>query len=319
MRDSLVVLQAPRPGLRLVVACVAELSRDAARRHELLPGSAAALAQALAGTLLVVAAEDDAAAQEARVDVQLECKGPLRGWLVDADGDGRVRGMVRVSNLDRAGRSPERSGAASPAAGRFDSRPLLASDGDEIGMLSILRRTPQAEGELHRTLVPFDGSDLAEGLNAFLRGDRLSAGEMALEVLFGKAEPLAAVAGVLAVPLGDEGAPAAMALSAALREGGLAQLLAQPGLAGNAHALAARIGEDHRFGPLQLASELRPRFSCRCSRERLVTALRSLGAPELRDMADKDGGAEATCDFCATSYVVSREELIVLAGSTERV
>ena len=34
---------------------------------------------------------------------------------------------------------------------------------------------------------------------------------------------------------------------------------------------------------------------------------------ELRDMADKDGGAEARCDFCATTYRLTRDELLDLA------
>ena len=87
----------------------------------------------------------------------------------------------------------------------------------------------------------------------------------------------------------------------------------------NAHALAQHIGEAHQLGPLQVRSELQPRFSCRCSRERLVRALRALGASELLDMADKDGGAEACCDFCTETYVVSKEELVALARAAEAV
>jgi molecular chaperone Hsp33 len=292
MPDSLSVLWAPAPGLKLIVAGVRDLANEAAARHDLASGSAAALAQALAGSLLLVAAED-VPAEQARVDLQLDCKGPLRGLLVDADGSGAVRGMVRVGDLDL------------PQGGLAD---LLDGKGsDEIGMLSILRRQAGGdEADLQRALVPFAGGDLGRALTGFLQSDRANEGHVVLE----------GVSGVLVIPDGDDGAAAAGRLADELRDGGLRRSVQA---VSNARALAQHIGEALQLGPLQVRSELQPRFSCRCSRERLVRALRALGAPELLDMADKDGGAEACCDFCAETYVVSKEELVALARAAEAV
>jgi molecular chaperone Hsp33 len=47
----------------------------------------------------------------------------------------------------------------------------------------------------------------------------------------------------------------------------------------------------------------------------VVRALSTLGADELRDMAQRDGGADASCDFCAQSYRISKSELLELAGA----
>jgi len=340
MADSVLVLDAPGAGVRLIVAAAPSLARAAAERHGLAPGSAAALAQAMTGALLLVAAED-ADPSGARVDVQLDCRGPLRGLLVDADGAGAVRGMVQVPDLDRGG-SRLRAGAEEapppgpdlgagagavalarkPRLARFDARALL--DGGELesaGMISVLRRIPGSDGELHRALVPLAGADLAAGLTSFLQGDRSRAGHVSLEVLWRAGEPLAAVAGVMIAPLAEDDGAGARALGDVLRGGGLASLLERDEGegAGNAHQISQRIAAAHGLLPLQLRSELRPRFCCRCSRERFVRALRTLGAPELLDMADKDGGAAATCDFCAASYEVSAEELVALAGMGERV
>ena len=44
--------------------------------------------------------------------------------------------------------------------------------------------------------------------------------------------------------------------------------------------------------------------------------LSSVGKDELRDMAEKDGGAEASCDFCARVYVISAAELLELAAAS---
>ena len=362
MTDLLLILEAPNCGVRLVVCMAPLLSREAARRHGLAEGSAAALAQGLAGSLLLAATDRPDDPGEARVDVQLECRGPLRGLLVDADGLGAVRGLVRVNVLDRDGArtdagleftapqaSPEPRAAgghagasagpglqlaASPGApvfaprlppsaaapegalGRFDARALLGRRQDEqAGVLSILRAAPGADA-LHRAAVPFAGGDLAAGLSAFLRSDRLLPGELSLEVLFGAGEPLAAVGGALVLPSTEDERDFARGLGDRLREGELhrALLEVEASTPGNAHALARGLATRLELGPLRMESERRPRFACRCSRERVVRALQTMGALELRRMAAEDGGAEATCDFCAQTYRIGAPELIELAS-----
>src|SRR5207253_221656 len=149
------LIEARAAGMRIGICSAAILAREAAARHQLASGSAGVLAQALAGTLLL------AARDAARVDLQVECTGPLRGLLVDADETGAARGLVRVNDL-----------AAPAGEGRFDARPLLASPHDErAGMLSILR-APHGARSPHRAAFPFAGGDLGAALTFFLRGDR---------------------------------------------------------------------------------------------------------------------------------------------------
>jgi len=291
--DSLLTLEARDAGVRMSACVATALSRDARARHGLASGSAAALAQGLTGALLL--AND----QGTRVDVQLECNGPVRGLLVDADESGSVRGLVRVNTLEAAGPGP-----------RFDPRPLLASPHDEpAGRLSILRKPP-AGGIAHQAAFPFAGADLGAALTLFLRGDREHGGEMALEVLRSPDEPLVAVAGILLSPLAAEDAEKVRPLGKPMRQGGLSAVLRD---APDAETLARTIALRFALGPLQRVAELVPRFACRCSRERVVAALRSLGGPELRDMAAKDGGAELSCDFCCARYRFSAPELLELA------
>ena len=73
------------------------------------------------------------------------------------------------------------------------------------------------------------------------------------------------------------------------------------------------IAREFSLGALRQIAQLEPRYACRCSRERVARALRSLGAPELREMAEKDGGAALTCDFCNAAYQFPAEELLALA------
>jgi molecular chaperone Hsp33 len=308
MPDRLLVFDAPGRTAKLAICTAAELSRDAAARHGLAEGSAAALGQAFAGTLLLTAADPEAP-RDARIDVQLECTGPLKGLFTDADAGGAVRGLVRVSTLDREG-AVAAAPAASPGAARFDPRPVFASAFDEqAGFLSVLRAHPGSDA-LHRAAFPFAGADLGAALTLYLRSDRAGGGEMALEVLLGEDGDLAAVAGALVWSRNED--DDLRPLGKPLRQTVLRDALARE--PDDAERLAAAIAAGLALGPVALETEVRPRFACRCSRERVVRALRTLGKAELLDMAEKDAGAEATCDFCARTYRLSRDELLELAA-----
>ncbi len=51
-------------------------------------------------------------------------------------------------------------------------------------------------------------------------------------------------------------------------------------------------------------------YRCNCSRERLGTALKSLGAETIRDLASSENGAEIFCQFCGKQYLFRPEELL---------
>ena len=51
------------------------------------------------------------------------------------------------------------------------------------------------------------------------------------------------------------------------------------------------------------------KMACRCSRDTVGVFLKRFGAGELADMRDPDGGVTVTCEFCATPYRFSAEDL----------
>jgi len=76
--------------------------------------------------------------------------------------------------------------------------------------------------------------------------------------------------------------------------------------------------EDHLDGALeQLLTHLEPQvlekvdvqYRCDCSREKVEQMLLNLGAKELKDMRDTDGGAEIDCHFCNTRRRFSKDDL----------
>ncbi len=57
--------------------------------------------------------------------------------------------------------------------------------------------------------------------------------------------------------------------------------------------------------------------NCRCSREILAATLAHVDTAELKDMIEKDNGAEANCSFCKMSYRFTSEELQAFIDAKE--
>src|SRR5690348_11051981 len=101
MVDELVSTLLPKSGLRVLVAMTAQTSEKARSLAGLSSTSAALLAQGLTAGALMGALQKD----NSRINLQLECDGPLRGMFVDADAQGHVRGYVKNPHVEFAGAS----------------------------------------------------------------------------------------------------------------------------------------------------------------------------------------------------------------------
>ncbi|MBO4848069.1 MAG: Hsp33 family molecular chaperone HslO [Clostridia bacterium] len=62
----------------------------------------------------------------------------------------------------------------------------------------------------------------------------------------------------------------------------------------------------------EITESIEPSFVCDCSRQKIESALISLGRAELSDMIEKDGGAELKCRFCNRTYNFTKDELVSL-------
>ena len=58
-------------------------------------------------------------------------------------------------------------------------------------------------------------------------------------------------------------------------------------------------------------------FSCGCTRDRMLRALKLLGPDELADMIKVDDGAEAVCHFCNEKYRANSDQLQSLINELE--
>ena len=277
--------------LLVIVATAMESGQEARRRHGLADSSAQLLAEALlAGGMLAALQKADTT----RINLQIECDGPARGVLVDADPQGRVRGYVK-SKAIRFTPTP-----------RLDSRALLGSS----GYVSVLR---DVNGTFYRGSVPVESGDLSLVLESYFSQSEQVETTLSLEVLREGDEELSFVGGVLVQRMpGGDGA-ALEAIRARLRQGAFLDAC-QKGARTPEAIVEALFGKD----ALEAAEARTLEYACPCSRERVLKAIQAFGPAELFEMIHRDGKAEADCDFCGQHYEISREELQAVLDLIDR-
>lgn len=265
----------------IFLACTGNaLAAEARRRHGLAPSSAAMLGQGLVGGCLVAALQKE---ETTRINLQLECDGPIRGILVDAHPNGRVRGFAKNKEVNF------------PVEDRFVATPLLGTK----GYISVLR---DRNGEFYRGSVDLDHRDLSLDLeHYFAKSEQVDTG-VRIESLAISGDELGWVGGVLVqrLPDGDEEA------FSRIRErlhSGVVERAAREGL--SPLAILERVADSS----LELLADSPLEYWCPCTKERVLRALSTMSNVELADMIARDGKAEANCEFCGAHYLVSADEL----------
>ncbi len=265
MPDRLVRGLLPSQGLRAVHVRVTDTARIARMLHGLYPTTARLFGEAMAAGLLVASLQKD----RGRVNLQVECDGPVRGLLVDADPEGNVRGYVRAPLVHFPGDA---------AAG---ARAALGGS----GFLSVMRDL--GGGNFYRGQVELRAMELSKDLGSY----------------FSESEQVATIL-VQRLPEGDDAALAAARArlaSGAFRDAVARGAGAQDAIvavAGDGFDLLADLEVAYRCGcSLErarvavsalgrdgildvLSNEREAVITCEFCRERYVVA-----EPELRDLA----------------------------------
>ncbi|MBF5045049.1 Hsp33 family molecular chaperone HslO [Aggregicoccus sp. 17bor-14] len=293
MADELVSGLLKDVDLRVVLVTAGTLVRKARALHSAEPAAAALLAQGLTGAALLAALQKE----KGRINLQLECDGPVRGMFADAEAGGTVRGYLKNPYVSFTG-----------GEGRYHWRPVLGNS----GFLSVLRDL--GKGEYYRSSVELQAFDFPQDLERYFTTSEQVQTRLAIELLPSGSEPLGQVVGVLVQPLPDGDLEAFRELGAGLSERLVRAATEQAGEGGAAGLLRALFPRPD----LEVMSRYPLDFECGCSRERVKRALLAMGRAELEDVLATDKKAEATCQFCTTQYVISEEEIRELVESATK-
>lgn len=279
MADAVVRALLEHSNLTVSVVVVTDTARDARVRHGLASASASLFAQGLAAGALMASLQKT----DTRINLQLECDGPLRGYFVDAGTTGALRGYVKNPHVEVELRE-----------GAFQWRAALGNS----GFLSVLR---DLGGEYYRSSVELTAMQLEGDLNHyFAKSDQVQT-HVALDVARTGEEGLGVVAGVLVQALPDGDVTELRRLAPLLTDG----LRAWCGAGGGEpEALLAAL-----FPGEATIARTPLRFQCTCSKERAMTTLMALGADEVQSIVDTMGSTAVTCQFCNTKHEITLNDL----------
>ena len=279
MSDALVRALWAEKGLTASIAVVTGAAREGQKLHGLHDVSAMLLGQAMAAGALLVSLQKD----QSRVNLQMECDGPLRGLFVDAGADGSLRGYVKNPYL-----------AVEGNRGPMRWRPALGNS----GFLSVLKDV--GVGEFYRSSVELKALDPSVDFGHYFESSEQVASHVALAVERSGDEPLGTVVGVLvqALPNADAAALAQIGSTLAVK----LEDAARTAVDGDA-LLASLLPGFKKLSGLPLI------WRCTCSKERVMVALSAMGKAELISLLDEKGGAAASCQFCGKRHEATADDL----------
>lgn len=290
MADQLIRATAADGGIRAVGVITTRLTEEARHRHQLSYVATAALGRTMAAGLLLASSMKR---PESRVNIRVRGNGPLQGILVDAGLDGTVRGYVYEPQVELP---PNEQG-------KLDVGGAVGSE----GYLYVVRDV--GYGYPYSSTVELVSGEIGDDISHYLVKSEQTPSALVLGVFVG-AEGVQAAGGILlqVLPKAAEDEELVQTLESRVASlSGFTPLLRQgKTLPDIFEQLLGDMG-------LNILSETQMvRFDCKCSFDRLLGALKMVGEAELQDMIDKDGGAEATCQFCGEVYRASSNELAQL-------
>ena len=289
MADQLIKATAADDGIRVVGVITTRLAEEARARHQLSYVATAALGRTMSAGLLLASSMKRA---EARVNVRIKGDGPLGGVLVDAGVDGTVRGYVDNPLIELPLNSK----------GKLDV-------GGAVGKGYVYVVRDMGYGYPYSSTVELISGEIGDDLAHYLGTSEQTPSALILGV-FVSAEGVEASGGLLlqVLPKAAEDPALISTLESRLSTlTGFTPLLRDnKTLPQIMESLLGDMGL-RIFPETQLV-----RFHCPCTYQRMVGALKMLGEDELKDMIEKDDGAEATCHFCGEVYRADSNQLAQL-------
>jgi molecular chaperone Hsp33 len=287
MADQLIHATAANDGIRAVGVITTRLTEEARQRHGLSYVATAALGRAMAAGLLLASGMKQ---PQARVNLRFKGNGPLKGVMVDAGMDGTVRGYAYNPTVE----------LPPNAEGKLDVGGAIGKD----GFLYVIRDA--GHGYPYSSTVELISGEIGDDVTHYLAVSEQTPSALSVGV-FVNSQGVGAAGGLLIQVLPKAARDEELI---ALLESRLASLVGFTPLI-KAGKTLPEIFED-LLGDLGLSvmpQTQMVRFSCRCSSDRVLGALRILGTDELQDMIEKDDGAEVTCEFCNEVYQIPRQGL----------
>lgn len=259
--------------------------------HQTLPVATAALGRTLLATSMM---GQQIKEKDGSVTVRVSGGGPLGNILAVADSDGNVRGYVQNGQVDLPLKGPA----------KLDVGQAVGTDGS-LTVIKDLRMKEPYVGT-----IPLVSGEIAEDITSYFAESEQIPTACALGVLVDTDLSVAAAGGYLIQLLPGASDSDIDKIEAGIAKVGQVTSHLHQGV-GPEELLRMVLGD---FA-LELLETVPVEYRCYCSRERMRSALVSMGKEELRALIAEQGRAEMTCQFCDAVHVFEKEELEALAAS----
>ena len=286
MADRLLTASAAHGTISLVAGITTSLVRETQIRHHLAPTASAAVGRLITGTALLGASLKG----RERLTLQIAGDGPLGQIAADAhlepNGAVGARAYTRNPQID----------IPLNALGKFDVAGAIGT-----GQLQVTKS--YEVGQPYQGIVPLETGEIGDDIASYLLNSQQVPSVVALGVLANPAGIVAA-GGIIAqlMPGADEHTIATLEANATSMATVTTQIAEGASCEDLLAAIAGTLG-------LNVFHEFEVAFKCRCTREKVESALLGLGRDELVKIASEQPQTEATCEFCKHIYVLSADEV----------
>lgn len=293
-----------RKSYRVYITITTDMVQKAVDIHNTTPVASAALGRVLtAAGLMGIMLKND----KDKLTLNFKGDGPAGQILATAYGDGSVKGYIANAYVDL----PLKENGKLDVGGSLGTGELtvikdLGLKEPYIGTIALV------SGEIADDLTAYffvseqQNSSVALGVKVERDLSIGAAGGMIIQMLPGAAEEsidiLEKMIGGMK-PL-TSSISAVMENSAGLTESGLVRKLTE-------HIFAEVPDE---YAP-QILEERDINWNCDCSRERMASALATIGKKDMSEIIEEDGHAELQCHFCLKKYDFSKQELTEILNS----
>ena len=339
MNKALIAIDRSK-SFRVYLTISTDLVQEAAKIHDTTPLASAGLGRVLtaAGLMGIMLKDDDN-----KLTLHFKGDGPARQILATAYGDGRVKGYISNPYVDL----PLNDQGKLDVGGSLGVGDLTVIK--DLGLKEPYTGTiALVDGEIADDLTAYfyiseqQNSSVALGVKVERDLSIGAAGGMiiqmlpdaqegavdALEKMIGAMPPLTTLISGLsgsfdpeidrsaeAASADDSGQPAGETLQAddsGQPAGKILQADAENREA--SERLAALLQEIFKDVPEEyqpeILAEREIRWECDCSRERIESALLTIGRRDLTEIIEEDGEAELQCQFCCKKYHFNKDELV---------
>jgi len=279
--DCRTVAFSPSAKMRLVMAEVTDSARELERSHLCGPTAGLIQAEALAGVALLGV---DLQAADETVTFRMKVSGPLGGLLVEASGDGGLRGYTQVKVMNELDEAEE-----------LDTSAALG----ELAEVQVIRSRPGKM--LNQAAFEVRPASVSQALELFYEQSLQRRAWMQTSAL-GYGAFIEGARGLMVECLPDGDAALFERIGASFEDNTVLDCL-------EASASFQTLCETLGLAGC-VFEEARPlAFVCRCSVERVEGMLALLGEADIRALQAKAEPVQVFCHLCGKGYSVRPERL----------